>query len=340
MKLLLISTNVFALPPTGYSGLEQLVSQLACGLAAKGHSVAVVCPNGSQLGDSVEVIPTEVSEEEEKSWSRYRGRLESMEWDVILDASWQRWATMSSAGRDPELPIVNWHHTAPIYASQPPVRYSMWVGLSRAHASELALSWSVPVRHVHNGIDVSFYQSTGARRGGRYLCMSRYTPEKGFLESALLAKRLRVGLDIYGDTSIIGDPSYPQRVQREADGIFVRCFPGVSRQQTVEEYSKHRALLHLHNWNEPFSLVLLEAMACGCVPIAMRRGGPVETIIDGVTGFLVDDGEQAGSIIREDKVREISLEVMRKHVEDRFSVQGFVDRWEELLARVHTGERW
>ena len=131
-----------------------------------------------------------------------------------------------------------------------------------------------------------------------------------------------------------------RRAMTEADGIFVRAHGGVSRQQTVDLYSKAHGLLHLHRWEEMFGLVPIEAMATGCVPICMKRGGPAETIVNGVTGFLVDSDEEAADLIKRDAVKEISPEAMRAHVEEHFSLKRFIDDWEALLQKVAAGERW
>ncbi len=54
-----------------------------------------------------------------------------------------------------------------------------------------------------------------------------------------------------------------------------------------------KALLFPIDWPEPFGLVMIEAMACGCPVIAFRRGSVPEVMEDGVTGFVVDNLEEA-----------------------------------------------
>lgn len=87
MKLLFISTNIFPLPPTGYSGLEMVLYLQAVGLAAKGHQVTVVAPQGSVLPEGVELIPTMQNEPEEATWHRYSQRLNAGEFEAIFDHS-------------------------------------------------------------------------------------------------------------------------------------------------------------------------------------------------------------------------------------------------------------
>lgn len=341
MKICLIGTNIFAIPLTGYGGLEQLVYLLAVGLKDKGHQVAVVAPNGSNFPETVELIPTEVNEDEEKSVKRYQARLEADDFDVIIDASWQRWATMVSAGHDPQLPIINWHHTDPsCYQMPAPVRFPMWTGISRNHAENLSRYYSVPVKHVYNGIDLQYYQANGRTRSDRYLWMARWTPEKGGAEIIELAQRAKAHVDMYGDTKIIGSNSYRDLCFSRADGIFAIANPGITREATVETYSTHKALLQWYNWNEPFGLNICEAMACGCVPIVARRGSMPELIKDGETGFLCDTIDDMMQVIMQNKIKDIDHDKMRKHVEQHFSLSSFTDNWERLLMEVSQGLRW
>lgn len=343
MKLLIISSNVFSLPPSGYSGLEVLAYLLATGLAEKGHQVSIVCPEGSKLPEGIEGIFCPLREEEEKTWQRYKGRLENGEWPLVVDASWQRWATMSVAGKDPPPALlIQWHHSDPsVYSSPGPLRYPMWVGLSQDHADRLSKHLRVPVRFVYNSIDTSFYRANGQPRSNRYLWLGRYTIEKSPLDIMNLARNMKIGLDCFGDTEIVSDQGYVERCRMEADGLMVRWSPGISREQTVHEYSTHKALLYWPLWSEPLGLTILEAQACGTVPIVRKSGALPELIKHGETGFLVESLDQMRELIDKDAVKEIDLEVMRKHVEDKFSLERFVADWETLLRRVaEGGERW
>lgn len=341
MHCLIISTTVYPVPLQGYGGLEQLVFQLVCGLATKGHTISVVCPEGSTLPEGIEGISTGLREDEEKAYQRYKGRLERDEWDVIVDASWQRWAIMGSVGRDDTTPIVQWHHTDPsVYQTPAPLAYNMWVGVSKSHAEDLGKHFKMPVKYVYNGVDTQFYKSNGNPRGERYLWLSRWTPEKGGAEIIGLAQKLKVGVDMFGDTEIVGDLSYAQLCSRRADGMYARISGGITREATVDAYSTHKGYLYWLNWSEPFGLSIVEAMATGCVPVVNRRGATPELIRHGTTGFLVDTLEEMEELVKSDAVKSIKPETMRRHVEKQFGIERFVADWEKLLLRVVEGERW
>src|SRR3546814_19175457 len=76
-----------------------------------------------------------------------------------------------------------------------------------------------------------------------------------------------------------------------------------------------RALLHLINFEEPFGLSVVEAMACGTPVIAFNRGSMPELIIDGVTGFLVDTLEEAIAAVG--RIGEIDRAACRRSEERR-----------------------
>ena len=340
MKICIISPNVYRLPPEGYSGTENLISTSAVELARRGHQVAVVAPEGSNLGPGIEVIPVVYRESEEASWQKYRGRLK--EFELIWDHTFGSWCYMDSIGVDPPLPIVKTFHTDPsIWESPPPVPHPCLVGISRDHASHLALRFGVACEVAYNGVDVDFYSPPpeDGKRSARLLALGRYTPEKGFLGAIQLAKRLRYPLDCYGDTEIVGGQEYVDRCRQECDGVIARWNPGVTRAKTVFLYRSYRALLHLHTWREPLGLVPLEAMSCGMPVIAMRRGGPAETVIDGVTGYLCDDERRAEEVLRSGCLKEIKPEACVARAKE-FTVGKMVDRYLELFERVKNGHLW
>ena len=80
-----------------------------------------------------------------------------------------------------------------------------------------------------------------------------------------------------------------------------------------------RALLFPIDWPEPFGLVMIEAMACGTPVIAYRRGSVPEVLEDGLTGFLVDDIEEA--VIAVAQLGRLDRGLIRARFEQRFTAQ-------------------
>ena len=93
-----------------------------------------------------------------------------------------------------------------------------------------------------------------------------------------------------------------------------------------------RALLHLVNFNEPFGLSVVEALASGTPVIASNRGSMPELIDHGVTGFLVDNIDDAVDAIG--RIGEIDRAACRAAVSARFTVDRMADRYVELYRSL------
>ena len=99
-----------------------------------------------------------------------------------------------------------------------------------------------------------------------------------------------------------------------------------------EALGSARALLHLINFDEPFGLSVIEAMACGTPVIASNRGSMPELIEHGVTGFLVDSVDEAVDAIG--RIGEIDRAACRAAVAARFTVDRMADRYLALYRSL------
>lgn len=323
MKILLISTTIFPLTKvglTGYGGLEHLVALWALEFQKLGHQVSVVCPEGSDLGEGIEIIPVPLRCGEDVSYVKYKDRLK--DFDVIEDNSWNWFSTLSQMEADHQLPIIHCYHSDPYnLGAPPPIRYPCLVAFSEAQANIMRSRWQAMVRVVHHGIDLDFYKlDPTVTRGDRYLFLARYCPEKGFLEVASLAKKCKVGLDAFGDTEIIGpNQDYMRKCFEENDGRQIRVSTGIPREQTVKEYQSHKALITWPNFVEIFGLTTVECLATGTPVISKDSGAARELIKQGKTGFVVSTMEEAEELIKTDACAKIKPEDCRKQAQ-KFSI--------------------
>ena len=322
MKLLVISTNIFPIPPSGYSGLEMLVYNWAVEFQKAGHQVSVVAPTGSQLPEGMELIATNPGEGEDASWGRYKDRLMKGDWDAVFDNSWTWMSILSQMEADRQLPVVHCYHSDPYnLGAPPPIANPCIVAFSEAQANIMRRRWNCAVRVVHHGIDLDFYKpDPNVPRGNRYLFLARYTPEKGFLEIAHLAKKCKVGLDAFGDVTIISSQDYANKCFQESDGRQIRVMPGIPRQETIKQYQIHKALITWPNFVEIFGLTTVECMACGTPVISKDSGAAAELIVQGKTGFVVGTLEEAEELIKSDALSRIKPEDCRRQAE-KFSIQ-------------------
>ena len=94
------------------------------------------------------------------------------------------------------------------------------------------------------------------------------------------------------------------------------------------------ALLFPIDWPEPFGLVMIEAMACGTPVVAYRRGSVPEVVDDGVTGFIVENADEAVAAVSE--VARLDRRAIRRRFEKRFSARrmarAYEGRYRKLIA--------
>jgi glycosyltransferase involved in cell wall biosynthesis len=182
---------------------------------------------------------------------------------------------------------------------------------------------------IHHGIPVeTFPFSPGG--GEDLLFFGRIHPDKGAAEAIAVARASGRPLHIYG---IVQDERYHrERVSPHVDAARVHYHGAVGGERRLAALGKARALLHLINFDEPFGLSVVEAMACGTPVVAMRRGSMAELIEDGVTGFLVDSEDEAVAAIA--RIDEIDRRKVRERAASRFSVQRMADDYIGLYRAI------
>jgi glycosyltransferase involved in cell wall biosynthesis len=197
---------------------------------------------------------------------------------------------------------------------------------------------------VHHGLPLDAMRFSP--NGGDYLLfVGRMMPEKGIERAVEIARRAGLPLKIAaavhpGERAWFREEIYPML---EASQSFVEYLGEVGGETRLELFSHARALMFPIGWEEPFGLVLIEAMASGTPAIAFRRGAVPEIVEHGVTGFIVDDVEQAVRAVQ--KLGTIRRNDCRRSFERRFSAErmtrDYLAIYRTLLADpARGGEEW
>jgi glycosyltransferase involved in cell wall biosynthesis len=182
---------------------------------------------------------------------------------------------------------------------------------------------------IHHGIalDQFPFDPTGS---DDLLFFGRIHPDKGAAEAIEAARRAGRRLKMAG---IVQDQGYYEReIAAAVDGERVSYLGPVGGELRLRTLGSARALLHLINFDEPFGLSVIEAMACGTPVIARNRGSMPELIEHGVTGFLVDSLDEAVDAIR--LAHEIDRAACRAAVAARFTVERMADDYLALYRRL------
>jgi glycosyltransferase involved in cell wall biosynthesis len=178
------------------------------------------------------------------------------------------------------------------------------------------------VATIHHGIETSNF--TFSPTAGSYLAFfGRIHPDKGVVAAIEAAEQTGIPLRIAG---IIQDESYFNReVVPRLDGDRVRFVGPVRAEERSSFLGGAMALLHLIDFDEPFGLSVVEAMACGTPVIAFDRGSMPELVVDGATGSLVSDVASAAAAIK--RVGQLDRQTVRDAAVQRFSTDRMVDAY-------------
>jgi len=188
------------------------------------------------------------------------------------------------------------------------------------------------VRTIYHGIDIGQFTFRNYDKG--YLVfLGRIHPDKGAVEAIEIAKACGKELIMAG---IIQDNAYyKNQVAPLIDNKTIHYIGSIGPSQRDELLGGAAALLHPINFNEPFGLVIIEAMACGTPSIAYIRGSMPELIVNGVNGFLVNNTEEAIRAVGQ--IGSIKRVVCRKTVEEKFTVermtQEYIEVYKEILKK-------
>jgi glycosyltransferase involved in cell wall biosynthesis len=181
---------------------------------------------------------------------------------------------------------------------------------------------------IHHGIRLDEF-AFDAEGSDDLLFFGRMHPDKGAAEAIHVALSTGRRLNLYG---IVQDQGYFDREVAPHLGERIVYHGAVGGAERICALGKAKALLHLINFDEPFGLSVIEAMACGTPVIAVRRGSMAEIVSDGETGVLVEStGEAITALTR---IEGIDRAACRRAVEARFSVDTMADKYLALYRGI------
>jgi glycosyltransferase involved in cell wall biosynthesis len=336
VRIALVSTPFVAVPPHGYGGTELVVHELERGLTALGHEVSLFA-TGNSLGKDVRSLflrpvwpPDPAKELEHCRWAT--GAIAAEHFDVVHAHTP---ALLRFAGALGTPLVYTIHHAhedrlTKIYRSHPEVRY---VAISTRQA---ALDADLHCEVVHHGLDAARYR-LGQGVGGYAAFLGRLAPAKAPELAIAAAEQAGVPIKLAGEFHAIdGDPAWEAKLRRALTSPAVTELGEVRGERKGRLLRDARALLMPVMWEEPFGLVMLEAMLCGTPVVAFPRGAVPEVVDQGVTGFLVKSTEEMAEALS--SLDGFDRAACRRRAEQRFSASRMVSGYERVYATVtHLG---
>lgn len=195
------------------------------------------------------------------------------------------------------------------------------------------------VAAIHYGLPLSTFRPTTSRCEGYLAWIGRIVPEKGPHHAIAAAKALDIPLVLAGEADRHLPETvryFEEQIKPHIDGRRVRYIGPVNLSQKLDLLSRARGFLNPIEWEEPFGLVMIEAMAAGCPVISFARGAAPELIAHGSSGFLVHNVEEMTGLIP--RLGSLDRRAVRAHVEQHFSVQLMAERYTEVYRRVISGQ--
>jgi glycosyltransferase involved in cell wall biosynthesis len=321
-------------PPRHYGPWERVVSLLTEGLVDRGIDVTLFATADSATKASLAAVcPRPYSEDsglDPKVWeclhiSEVFER--AAEFDLIHNHFDFLPLSYSSLVKTPVLTTIHGfssHRILPVFEKYN--RRSYYVAISNADRSE-RLDY---VATVYHGIPLDEFH-LNEEPDDYLLFFGRIHPDKGTAEAIEVARRARMRLIVAG---VIQDEHYfARQVAPYLDGERLRYVGSVGPDQRDELLGGAFALLHIINFDEPFGLSMVEAMACGTPVIARGRGSVPELVKDGVTGFIVATVDEATEAVS--AVGSLNRRQARLHVAENFSsermVETYISVYEDVL---------
>jgi len=339
MKIAITADPELPVPPLHYGGIERIIDMLVRSLIERGHDVTLIAHRESQppcrlvpwpgrsslsLADTIRNAATLGNEV-------LRGR-----YDLVH--SFSRIAYMM-----PILPLP----VPKLMTYQREIsRRSIQLGhrLSRGTLQFTAISrWmmrgveDIGAWHlVYNGVPLATYDfRPGVAPDAPLVFLGRVEEIKGPHIAIEVARRTNLPLVIAGNVPAEYKGWFDSNIAPHLDGRSIRYVGPVNDEQKNALLGSARAFLMPILWEEPFGIVMAEAMACGTPVIGFRRGAVPEVVTHGETGFVVDDIDQMVSAVTE--VAAINRGAVRRRTEEHFSDDRICDEYLTVYRAIVRG---
>jgi glycosyltransferase involved in cell wall biosynthesis len=343
MKIAQVAPLMESVPPRLYGGSERIVSYLTEALVAEGHDVTLFasgdsitaanldacCPQALRLCAGVVdplphyMIMLDRVRRRAHEFDIIHFHIDQFQFPLFRDLSRRTVTTLHGRQDLPDLHPLYKH-----FKDMPLVSIS---NAQRAPVPDASF-----VATVQHGLPADLLPRTLHSHGGYLAFLGRISPEKRADRAIRIARAVGLPLKIAAKVDKVDTQYFRKEIEPMLTSGDVEFVGEINERQKARFLGDARALLFPIDWPEPFGLVMIEAMACGTPVLAFKGGSVPEVVEDGVTGYIVEDEDEAirkmGALLAIDRAS------IRRRFEARFTAErmakDYVMVYKKLLANA------
>jgi glycosyltransferase involved in cell wall biosynthesis len=327
MRVALIAPPFLPVPPKKYGGTELFIAQLAEGLKNSDIDVVVYTNGESTVGVETRWLY------KDPQWP-----VSGEVYDNLKDFNHASWAIREAAV---DCDVIHLHNVPALMFTRF-VKSKCVYTMHHIHEEDLSDIYhffpevefvtisdfqkqreNMPrMRSIHHGIDLDLYRLQTKKQN--YLSfLGRIAPIKGTHIAIEVAKKSGIPLKIAGEVQPIFQDYFESMIKPHIDGKFIEYVGEVDLAGKNELLGNSLAMLFPIQWNEPFGLVMIEAMACGTPVLALPGGSVAEVVRNGISGFVCQSADDMARRGRE-LAGTFKPATVRQYCQQYFSVERMV----------------
>ena len=345
LKIAQIAPLWETIPPKKYGGIEIMIDKITKELLKRDHEVTLFASGNSKTKAKLRsVFPKSLFEMKVDWYHRSQNLINAAnafsmadKFDVIHNHAGDNGLLFSQITKTPVLTTL--HNVLPDSKQKKSDEYITMeyfskktnfvsISFNQRTQTELKLNY---VDNIYNGINLNDF-SFNLKPKNYLVWLGRIHHGKGLWNAINVAKISKEKLIIAGNITCETDEEYFQSVKPMIDGKQIKYIGEVDLKQKNKLLKNAKTLLFPTIWEEPFGLVMIEAMATGTPVIGFKKGSVSEVIKNNKTGFVVEDDQEMVKAIK--KIDKISRADCRKHIEDNFTIEKMVDGYEEVYQKI------
>lgn len=334
MRIAITADPLIPIPPQNYGGIERIIDFLVIGLIKYGHDVVLVAHPDSK----VDATLIKYKNNDFGIYGHVKniitiGKLKAFKPDVIHSFSRLVYLLPFLPSSIPK--VMSYQREPTLSQIKKALRLTnhnslTFTGCSNYISNQIKTFGTAYT--IYNGVDISIYNATENFNSDNPLVfLGRIEPIKGTHIAIEVAKKTHRKLIIAGNIPIEYQTYFNDFIRPHLNDK-IKYVGVVNDIQKNELLGNASALLMPIDWNEPFGIVMIEAMACGTPVIALNKGSVPEVIIDGVNGFICNSIEQMVESVY--NLKKLNRKVVRQDCENRFSSDVIVEEYLKLYNQL------